>query len=198
MRRGGELALAASAASWLSLDQLAEDARAAGRLRKCISMGGPGPMRVDDSPDDYLLWGNREYIRDSRTTWVKLWISWHDLQQELGAAPAGRVQSWEHLNSAPGGQSWLRRLDRQVKAITNDRLGVILTLYQAFPTWANGATGVDPVGRSKPAEQKVPLDLSANGPWGWFIGHLLARYKKGASVEPDRPTRARARREPVR
>ena len=144
-------------------------------------------MRVDDSPDDYLLWGNREYIRDSRTTWVKLWISWHDLQQELGAAPAGRVQSWDQLNSAPGGQSWLRRLDRQVKAISSDRLGVIVTLYQAFPTWANGATGVDPVGRSRPAEQKLPLDLSVNGPWGWFIGHLLARYKKDAAVNPTGP-----------
>jgi hypothetical protein len=187
IRRGGALALAAGGASWLSLDRLAEQALAAPRLRKCISMGGPGPMRVDDSPDDYLLWGNREFIRDSRTAWVKLWISWYDLQQELGAAPAGRVQSWEHLNSAPGGQSWLRRLDRQVKAIRTDGLGVILTLYQAFPRWANGATGVDPVGGTRPAEQRVPLDLSVNGPWGWFIGHLLARYKKGAAVNATGP-----------
>jgi hypothetical protein len=187
IRRGGELAFAAGAASWLSLDRLADSALAAGNLRKCISMGGPGPMRVDDSPDDYLLWGNREFIKDSHTSWVKLWISWYDLQQELGAAPAGRVQSWDHLNSAPGEQSWLRRLDRQVKAIKADRLGVILTLYQAFPTWANGATGVDPVGRSKPAEQKLPLDLAVNGPWGWFIAHLLARYKQGAAVNPTGP-----------
>ena len=181
------MAFAAGAASWLSLDRLADPALAAGNLRKCISMGGPGPMRVDDSPDDYLLWGNREFIKDSHTSWVKLWISWYDLQQELGAAPAGRVQSWDHLNSAPGGQSWLRRLDRQVKAIKTDRLGVILTLYQAFPTWANGATGVDPVGRAKPAEQKLPLDLSVNGSWGWFIAHLLARYKQGAAVNPTGP-----------
>jgi hypothetical protein len=187
IRRGGELALAAGAASWLSLDRLAENAHAAGRLRKCISMGGPGPMRVDDSPDDYLLWGNREFIKDSHTTWVKLWISWNDLQQELGAAPASRVQSWEQLNTAPGGQSWLRRLDRQVKAINRDRLGVILTPYQAFPTWANGATGVDPVGQTRPAVQKIPLDLSVNGPWGWFIAHLLARYKRGAAANSTGP-----------
>jgi hypothetical protein len=187
LKRGGELALAAGAASWLELDRLAGEAQAAGRIRKCLSMGGPGPMRVDDSADDYRLWGNREYIRDSHTTWVKLWISWNDLQKELAAAPASRAGSWDHLNSAPGGQSWMRRLDRQVKAINDDRLGVILTLYQAFPTWANGATGVDPVGRSKPAEQKVPLDLSTNGPWGWFIGHLLARYKSGASPNPIGP-----------
>jgi hypothetical protein len=197
LARGGELALAASAASWASLDRLTADARAAGGpLRKCISMGGPGPMRVDDHPDDYRLWGNREFIRDSHTSWVKLWISWNDLQAELGAAPAGRAQSWEHLNSAPGGQSWLRRLDRQVRAIKDDRLGVILTLYQAFPRWSNGATGVDPVGGSRPAEQKLPLDLTPNGPWAWFIAHLLARYRKGAAVNPIGPHEPAAGQDP--
>jgi hypothetical protein len=187
LRRGGELALATSAASWLSLDRLAAEAPGARVLRKCISLGGPGSLRIDGHPDDYLLWGNREYIRDSGTSWVKLWVSWYDLQQELGAAPAGRAQSWEQLNSAPSGQSWLRRLDCQVKAINDDGLGVILTLYQAFPRWANGATGVDPVGRTRPAEQKVPLDLSPEGPWGWFISHLLARYRKGVSANPVGP-----------
>src|SRR5439155_22892977 len=90
----GGAAVAAAAAGFVSFDPLSrggpEDVRAGETLRKCISLGGPGPLRQDNHPDDYLRWGNREYIRDvSGTTWVKLWVSWHDLQQELGAAPAG-------------------------------------------------------------------------------------------------------------
>ena len=188
LRRGAGLALLGGAGSLATLDRLAGDAPAAGNLRKCISLGGPGSLRVDGHPDDYLAWGNREYIRDaSRTTWVKLWVSWYDLQQELGAAPASRAASWTHLNTAPGGQSWLRRLDRQLKAINDDGLGCILTLYHAFPTWANGATGTDPVGGKRPPEQKLPLDLSTNGPWGWFVGYLVARYRKGAAVNAVGP-----------
>ena len=34
-------------------------------LRKCISFGGPGPLRAEGHPDDYRLWGNREYVRES-------------------------------------------------------------------------------------------------------------------------------------
>ena len=59
-------------------------------MRKCISLGGPGPLRKDDDPDDYRLWGNRELILASDTTWVKLWVSWQDLQGELETPPASR------------------------------------------------------------------------------------------------------------
>jgi hypothetical protein len=69
----------------------------------------------------------------------------------------------------------LRRLDGQIKAANDDGVGVIVTVYQSFPTWATGATGQDPLS-SKGAERKLPLDLSATGPWAWFIGHLSARY----------------------
>jgi hypothetical protein len=114
MVRGGRLAAATAIGGLWSLDRAAGVADAAAGLRKCISLGGPGSLRQDGHPDDYRLWGNREYIRDlSGTRWVKLWVSWYDLQQELGFPPAGRGDSWRHLNGAPGGQSWLRRLDRR-------------------------------------------------------------------------------------
>jgi hypothetical protein len=64
---------------------------------------------------------------------------------------------------------------------------VILTVYHTFPTWSSGATGPDPVSGRKPPEQKLPIDLSPAGPWGWFIGHLCARYKKGAPSNPVGP-----------
>jgi hypothetical protein len=154
-------------------------------MQKCISLGGPGPLRSDDDPDDYRLWGNREYIRESGTTWVKLWLSWSDLQGELEAAPSSRDQSWDQLSKAPNGQAWIRRLDRQLAAINSDGLGAILTLFQSFPRWAGGATGPDPVTRTKPPEQKIPTDLSPNGPWAWFVGFLCDRYGKDSRRNPD-------------
>src|SRR3954471_15832477 len=143
--RGGRVVAASATAGLWSLDSLAGAAPAHAHVRKCISLGGPGPLRVDGHPDDYRLWGNREYIRDlSGTTWVKLWVSWHDLQQELALPPADRAASWRHLNGAPAGAGWLRRLDRQVKAVNDDRLGVILTISHAYPTWSSGGAGPDP------------------------------------------------------
>jgi hypothetical protein len=156
-----------------------------GPMRKCISLGGPGPLRSDDSPDDYRLWGNREYIRESGTTWVKVWLSWSDLQGQLGAAPATKDQSWDQLSTAPNGQAWIRRLDRQLAAINSDGLGSIVTLFQAVPRWAGGATGPDPVTRTKPPEQKIPTNLSPDGPWAWFVGFLCHRYSKDSPQNPD-------------
>jgi hypothetical protein len=188
MIRGGRLAAATAAGGLWSLDRLAGAARASEGLRKCISLGGPGSLRQDGHPDDYRLWGNREFIRDaSETRWIKLWVSWHDLQQELGFAPATRADSWRHLNGAPGGQGWLRRLDGQVRAANEDRIGVILSLYHAYPTWASGAIGPDPVDPSKPAEQKLPLDVSPDGPWAWFVAYLIARYRRGSRPNPIGP-----------
>jgi hypothetical protein len=181
MVRGGRLAAATAIGGLWSVDRVAGAGEPPVGLRKCISLGGPGSLRQDGHPDDYLLWGNREYIRDlSGTRWVKLWVSWYDLQQELGFAPAGRGDSWRHLNGAPGGQGWLRRLDRQIRAANDDRVGVILSIYHAYPTWASGATGPDPVDSRKPAEQKLPVDVSPDGPWAWFVAYLVARYRKGS------------------
>jgi hypothetical protein len=154
-------------------------------MRKCISLGGPGPIRRDDDPDDYRLWGNREFIRESGTKWVKAWLSWSDLQGELDAAPATMARSWDQLSKAPSGQSWIRRLDRQLAAINSDGLGAILTLFQSFPRWAGGATLPDPVTGTKPPEQRIPADLSPDGPWGWFVAFICARYSEDSPRNPD-------------
>jgi hypothetical protein len=145
----------------------------ASELAKGISYSGPQSLRADAHPNDYRAWGNAEYATASRTGWVKLWVSWADLQQDYPASSLGA--SWQQLNSAPGGANYLRRLDGQVRAANDAGVKVLLTIYQAFPTWATGATGADPLS-TKPAIQKLPLDLSPDGPWGWFIGHLSARY----------------------
>ena len=188
---GGRLAVASAAGLW-SLDRVAgaaglspdapEGLRSASRSADRAVSGRHG------HPDDYRLWGNREYIRDaSGTRWVKLWVSWYDVQQELGFPPVGRENSWRHLNGAPGGLGWLRRLDGQVRAINDDRLGVLLCIDHTYPTWSSGAAGSDPPTRASPPP-KLPLDVSPDGPWGWFVSHLLARYRKGARPNPIGPT----------
>jgi hypothetical protein len=195
---GGALAVGSGALALLPLDRLgvvpksrlSDLPREPAVMHKCISFGGPGPLRQEGHPDDYRLWGNREYIRESGTAWVKLWISWSELQADLGAPPADLSASWEHLNQAPRGEGWLRRLDAQVRAANNDGRRVLLTLVHAFPPWSSGASGPDPVTQEKPPEQKIPADLSPESPWAWFIAHLCARYRKGAPKRPQGPALA--------
>ena len=169
----------------LSESDLSEDP-----MHKCISLGGPGPLRTDNDPDDYRLWGNRQLVLGSDTTWVKLWLSWGDFQGELDGPPESRSASWEHLSKAPNGESWIRRLDRQLRAVNDDGRGAIVTLFQSFPAWAGGVDRPDPVTRTKPPEQRIPIDLSPDGPWGWFVGFLCSRYSRedpknplGASID---------------
>jgi hypothetical protein len=154
-------------------------------MQKCISLGGPGPLRSNDDPDDYRLWGNRQFIVASDTTWVKLWISWQDFQGELDAPPPSRSASWKQLGKAPKGESWITRLDRQLRAVNDDGRGTIVTLFQSFPAWSSGADGPDPVTGTKPPEQRIPIDLSPDGPWGWFVGFLCSRYSKKDPKNPD-------------
>jgi hypothetical protein len=189
LRRGAGLALATSAGSLVALDRLwTPPAHAGGLLRKGMSMSGSGALTIDGHPDDYRLWGNREYIRDlSGTKWVKIWVSWYDLQQELELPPQSRNESWRQLNTAPGGASWLRRLDHQIRAANDDRVGVIVGVMHDNPTWATGATGNDPVYPRKPASWHRPLDASVNSPWGWFIAYLCARYARGVAPNPIGP-----------
>lgn len=160
-------------------------------LRKCISLGGYAPLTVPDGhPNDYRLHGNREYIRDeSGTRWVKLWVSWAHLQEEL--RPASREESWRHLNAAPGGQAALRRLDRQLRAVNDDAgraggMGVILTLYHEYPTWASGPSADDPARAGKPLNARTPSEVGLDSPWAWFVEHLIARYQR-APAPPDGP-----------
>jgi hypothetical protein len=165
-------------------------------LRKGVSMGGYGPLTVPDGhPNDYRLHGNREYLRDvSGTRWVKLWVSWAHLQEEL--SPASRAESWAHLNQAPGGERALARLDRQIRAANEDAaarpggMGVIVTLYQDFPTWSSAPVAEDPARADKPLNARLPVDLSPAGPWAWWVGHLCARYRRGVPPSPTGPVDA--------
>src|SRR4051794_37013753 len=174
-------------AAVLGLLVLAAAAQAADPLPKAISMSGPQPLREDNHPNDYRSWGNRQYFKDSHTAWVKLWVSWYARQQSY-AAPS-RDGSWNNLTGSATGSAYLKRLDGQIRAANDDGVRTVVTVYQAFPTWATGATGQDPLS-SKGAERKLPSNLTTNGPWAWFVGYLSARYNGAYNATgPHKPAK---------
>jgi hypothetical protein len=147
--------------------------QAATRPLKGLALGGFGPLRAAHDPHDYLEWGNREYVRDSHTDVIRMQVSWRFLQP---MAPAGRRASWEQLDRDQGSGA-LRRLDRQIAAANRDGVRVILGLYHSYPEWSNGATaGIPEPVTGKPTDAKLPLDLSPEGPWSWFVEYLCDRY----------------------
>jgi hypothetical protein len=161
--------------------------QAADPLAKSISMSGPQSLREDNHPNDYRYWSNRQYFKDSHTGWVKLWVSWYDLQQSYAAT--NRDAAWNNLTGSATGSAYLRRLDGQLRAANDDGVRTIVTIYQAFPTWATGAVGPDPLS-SKGAERKLPSDLSTNGPWAWFVSYLSARYNGSYNATgPHKPVK---------
>src|SRR4051794_23151332 len=102
---------------------------------KGLSLGSAAVLRIDEHPHDYRLHGNRELVVGSGTSWVKLWVSWYDLQP--GAAPSSRTASWDELNFAPGElpdcapfsqEPALRNLDRQIAAANADGIRVIVAI----------------------------------------------------------------------
>jgi hypothetical protein len=175
------LALLVGAAVWVvaETEERQEPAPPAPQLAKGISFGGPAPLVREGHPNDYRLYGNRDYVRnESGTDWVKLWVSWPEAQ---GEEPVSREASLAALESSPA----LRELDDQIRAVQRDsasrretdggRIGVILTVYQAFPSWSSGST--DP--------QAPPRDTSPDSPWAWFVEHLARRYRPHGPLAVD-------------
>ena len=147
--------------------------RGPARPLKGLALGGFGPLRSPNDPHDYLEWGNREFVRDSHTDVIRMQVSWRFLQPQ---APAGRDASWQQL-SREHGNGALQRLDRQIAAANRDGVRVILGLYHSYPEWSNGTTpGLEEPVTGKPADARLPLDLSPQGPWSWFVEYLCNRY----------------------
>ena len=57
------------------------------RPLKGLALGGFGPLRSAHDPHDYLEWGNREYVRASRTDVIRMQVSWRFLQPQAPAQP---------------------------------------------------------------------------------------------------------------
>lgn len=85
-------------------------------------------------------------------------------------------------------------MDRQIAAANADGVAVILGLYQAYPAFSHEGNNIPPPRTSTTdatkrfaADQQVCDNVTANGPWGWFINYLLSRYKRGVPANTPGP-----------
>lgn len=224
-------------ATWRDLaDLLGRSEESNWPFAKCIALGGPQAQGGTPSislyshvADEWAGSGssNEAFIRRSNTGWVKIQISWWQLQELWGPPaaelpadynypdklpPSNWVESWHHLNFASNinelagldaatinpGIPALRRLDREIAAANRDGIRVLLSLYHDFPTWTS--TRADAIDSGAAFHGELwngvpPDDLGTDGPWAWFIGHLLARYRPGAPANPIGPHLRRGARE---
>lgn len=157
-------------------------------LRKCLGLSGAlwqfGRPRENyrDCRDYVDLWGisRANYWHDSRSTWTKFWIIWETVQP---ARPGNIFEAFSALNAYPR----IDELDAEIEQANFDGVAVILSLYHAYPLWSNGYSTNDPNPGGHDANQKMPLDLDADGPYGWFLSWLFARYRYGVPRNPTGP-----------
>lgn len=178
-------------------------------LRRIIDFG-PGAGVHPGSPNDYRFHGNRTYVAETNTPWIRLWADWPSLQ------PDGALAIDDPANP---GRPWLEALDAQIAAACEDGVKVMLAAYR-FPTWANGtaelaavqhtdaeisfafadrmapaawrryvAAGRDPA-RFNPARRQLELRVPPGGvgpdsAWAGFFDFLYARYH-AATEDPLR------------
>ncbi len=125
-RRRALLLAAGAAASAL----VPARAKAQGRvkpLRRIVDLG-PGGVITPGSAGDLRFHDNRRHLRETGTTWVRLWADWPSLQPD----PAIAID-----DLANPGAFRLQGLDEQIAAACEDGLQVLLMPYR-FPVWANG------------------------------------------------------------
>jgi hypothetical protein len=161
--------------------------------QKCIAFPGDSSIKAYADPRDYRFWSNRQFAVASNTQWVRMWVDWRYLQPN----PVANVtQSWDQLNTAQPVPdfiaqppfyetvSYLRKLDRQIRAANDDGRVVILTILHPYPQWANGQATDQTFTPSshpvKPASQRFP-SFKADSPYAWFLSHLMTRYSMWSS-----------------
>src|SRR3954447_2236813 len=93
----------------------------AGAVPRRADALGPAGTIYPGSTQDLRVGGNRGFLTETRTRWLRLWADWPTLAPARGGYDATRLAS----------------LDAQIAQAKRDGLDVVLTLYR-FPTWANG------------------------------------------------------------
>jgi len=99
---------------------------------------------------------NIRLLKESGTTWVRLWIDWAELQPYSSAKLADfQLLSPDELAALAADTNnpvqartarWLINLDGQIRTAHKENLQVILTLHHRYPLWANNSrVGVQPL-----------------------------------------------------
>ena len=141
---------------------------------------GPAGTIYPGSSQDLRVAGNRTFLRDTRTRWVRLWADWPTLQPTRGTWDAGKLAA----------------LDAQIAQAQLDGQKVILTLYR-FPTWANGTAAMttDELAATMPDRRtanqadtsaksvlfRVPDDVGPQSDFANFVASLVNRYSRNSA-----------------
>ncbi len=96
-------------------------------LRRILDVG-PNATIWPGSPGDLRHHGNREILRETRSTWVRVWADWPRLQPD----PAFALDDPQNP-----GLGHLQILDEHLAIANADGVRVLLVLYR-IPPWANG------------------------------------------------------------
>lgn len=135
---------------------------------KCISL----PSHLNADPNDWRFNGNRDYvISQARCHWVRLWLIWSDIEPKQISTDVGTTYQ-QLYNTSP----YFLALDDIIADANANGVGVLLSMSQYFPTWANGATGPEP-GTGKDPRQRLPSDVSTSSPWAAFLAYVYNRYR---------------------
>jgi hypothetical protein len=101
-------------------------------LRRMVDMS-PAGVLLNDPNRDYRLYHNRDWFRETRTPWVRLWAPWFSFQANSSQTPG------TGSNSAAAAQ--ISALDQQIAAANADGVKVMLVSW-GVPQWANGTAGI--------------------------------------------------------
>jgi hypothetical protein len=158
--KGGAVAIAGAGAAGLltrpgrTLPAPARRLPAAALPARCVTLGANGVINPGSSQDYRSC---RGFLRETGTTWVRIWADWPSLQPEADRPPDAGSGAWRVVE-----------LDKQIAAANTDAVRVILTSYR-FPSWANGSS----------LGFKLPSDLRPGSAWAGWIEFLLHRYGDG-------------------
>ncbi len=101
-------------------------------LRRMVDMS-PAGVLLDDPGRDYRFHHNRDYFRETKTGWVRLWAPWFSFQTNSSQTPGTK------RNSAAAPQ--ISALDQQVAAANADGVKVMLVSW-GVPQWASGTAAI--------------------------------------------------------
>jgi hypothetical protein len=136
-------------------------------LRRLLDMG-PNATIWPGSPGDLRFHDNRQILRDTRSSWVRLWVDWPRLQPDAAFALD---------DPANPGAPYLQVLDEQIAIANAEGVRVLLVVYRIAP-WANGTAEL--VGR-RGTDEEISFqywDRIAPRSWERYLreGRDPARY----------------------
>jgi hypothetical protein len=103
-------------------------------LRRILDLG-PNATIWPGSPGDLRFHDNRQILRDTRSSWVRIWADWPRLQPD----PLLAID-----DPASPGLPFLQVLDEQIAIANAEGVRVLLVVHRIAP-WANGTAGLVPL-----------------------------------------------------